>query len=131
MQSLVLLRGFCVGVFAIGGWSCGSGPPPLEDFLFGDAQVKATIEEYVNRDIGLREAFFLRDPRDGSVLELTFDHIHETVHTVGDSSRYACVDFKDQEGKVYDVDVYVRNSGDVARLVLHKVNGQAVVQSAP
>ena len=130
MKSLVLLRVFSVGVFAIGGWSCGSGPPPLEDF--DEAQVKATIEGYVNRDIGLRGAFFLRDPRDGSVLELTFDHVHETVHSVADSTRYACVDFKDQEGKVYDVDVYLRNTGaEVARLVLHKVNGETVVQSAP
>lgn len=130
MHSLVLLRGFCVGVFAIGGWSCGAGPPPLEGF--DDAQVRATIEGFVNRDVGLREAFFLRDPRDGSVLELTFDHVHETVHAVGDSSRYACADFMDQEGNVYDVDVYVRTAdADVVRLVLHKVNGQTVVQSTP
>ena len=94
-------------------------------------EVKAAIEEYVRQDISLRDAFFLRDPRDESVLVLSFDHVHEQVHTTPEGGYYACVDFKDDAGNIYDVDVYMEaTDGDYqpAKLVLHKVNGEAVAQ---
>ena len=94
-------------------------------------EVKAAIEEYVRQDISLRDAFFLRDPRDESVLVLSFDHVHEQVHTTPEGGDYACVDFKDRAGDVYDVDVYMKQVGsgyEPLKLILHKVNGEAVAQ---
>ena len=92
--------------------------------------MKEAIEEYVRQDTHLRDVFLLHDTRDGSILKLSFDHIHEDVHTAEDSAQYACVDFKDGEGNIYDVDVHMERKGATYRpvkLVLHKVNGEVVV----
>lgn len=117
----------CLAVLSLGMLACGRRPPEIPP----EVQVKKAIEDYIAQDTQLRGAFFLRDPRDGSVLRLSFDHLHEHVSPAEGGTHSACVDFKDDSGKVYDVDVYVKQSGSTyqpAKLVLHKVNGEVVVQ---
>ena len=109
--------------------ACQAGQQPQK--TPSKAEVKAAIEDYVIKDIDLRGAFFLQDPRDGSVLALSFDHVHEGVHATEDKKVYACVDFKDAAGNIYDVDVYMAQTGGdyrPSKLIVHKVNGEVVAQ---
>lgn len=87
-----------------------------------------TIEDYVRRDVDLKEAFLVVDPRTGEPLKLAFDHVHQGVKPRGE--RYlACVDFRDDAGMLYDVDVVVDLDAErprVTEVYLHKVDGEAV-----
>jgi len=73
------------------------------------------------------------DPRGEGRLELVFDHVHEGVHETEGGRQVVCVDFKDEAGKLYDVDFYVdERGGATAGLVvedtlLHKIEGENVV----
>lgn len=94
------------------------------------SQVLATIQEYVERDVALKGSFLIVDPRTGEPLKLAFDHVHQGVKPEGDG-YLACVDFKDDTGKVYDVDVVVdvaREEPRVTAVHLHKVGGEAVAK---
>ena len=66
------------------------------------------------------------DPRSGEIRALTLVNLHDAVHRTGDGSAYACADFKDESGRLYDVDVYVRHEDAGYRLtefVFHKIDG--------
>ncbi len=91
-------------------------------------RVTAAIAEYVRHDADLKGAFLLVDPRTGEPLKLTFDHVHEGVHPTAEGGWLACVDFTDEGGALYDVDIAVRfgEEAEIERVALHKVNGQAV-----
>lgn len=96
------------------------------------ARVRAEIEHYVTADVRLKRYFFLMDPRNDRTLRLTFDHVHEGV-SAGDKGYAACVDFKDQAGKLYDVDIFVSLGEDKAQVedvVLHKVEGKPIEKTA-
>jgi len=96
------------------------------------ARVLAEIERYVTADVKLKRYFFLTDPRNDRTLRLTFDHVHEGV-SAGDRNYAACVDFKDQAGKLYDVDIFVSLEEDRAQvedIVLHKVEGNPIEKTA-
>lgn len=54
---------------------------------------------------------------------LRFDHVHEDVEVTGGVRYTACVDFRDAQGTVYDVDYYVDREDDrfaVEDVVMHK-----------
>ena len=90
-------------------------------------KVKQAIEAYVQQDITMKGKFLLLDPRGGGPLALNYDHIHAGVdpHTDG---YVACVDFTDNLGLVYDVDVVVQRGSElrVSEFILHKVDGKEV-----
>lgn len=93
--------------------------------------VRRAIQQYVDRDARLKGAFMVLDPRTDTPLALRFDHVHRKIESHPEGLA-ACVDFKDTGGKLYDVDVVVSPSPGhaVRRVVLHKVEGQAVAAPA-
>lgn len=121
-------RSLLLSVAAAWGLACQPVPHP-DGGADSDLAAKQAIADYVQRDETLRGGFLLPDPRDGSVLRLSYDRVHDQVHAAQDGGRYACVDFKDEAGNVYDVDVSVTPMEEglqPSSLVLHKVNGEAV-----
>jgi len=96
------------------------------------ARVLGAIESYVREDVALKETFLVLDPRSGVPLSLSFDHVHSGVHPHEKGYR-ACVDFTDEAGTIYDLDVVVEVAGDkesVVRAVwVHKVGGEAAAPS--
>ncbi len=75
----------------------------------------------------------VEDPTQDAVVTLTFDHVHERVKDTSGGRRLACVDFEAADGRVYDVDYYVRAGRDggppvVEDVVLHKVEGESVLE---
>ncbi|MDA2934691.1 hypothetical protein MYX82_10165 [Acidobacteria bacterium AH-259-D05] len=94
-----------------------------------DADVKAAIKRYVEEDVALKGGFFLKDPTTDQVQVLSFDHVHEAVNEVEDGRYYACVDFKDTAGNIYDVDIYLKGTATELKpdnLIVHKINGEEV-----
>ncbi len=88
-------------------------------------EAQRAIHQYMERDAKVKGAFLLLDPRTGSPLVLNFDHVHEGVESHADGLA-ACVDFKDANGVIYDVDVVVERSRGYAvrQVFLHKVDGK-------
>ena len=92
------------------------------------ADLSTAIKEYVAQDAKLKGGFYLvYDPVSKKTLELTLDKVHEDrLSKVTDGVYFACVDCKATDGKVYDVDIFMK--GDKAKLEVnevsvHKVDG--------
>lgn len=69
----------------------------------------------------------LYDPRQGKKLVLTFDHVHDGVKALADGSFFACVDARDGEGVLYDLDAYVAlgdgGAYQIVETLIHKRDG--------
>lgn len=97
-----------------------AGAPAQETATMRDA-----IESEVRKATGGGKLEIL-DARSGEVRSLTLVKVHDTAHVTQDGSAFACVDFKDAAGKIYDVDAFV-TVGDTYRLqelLLHKMDGK-------
>lgn len=92
-------------------------------------QLAQSIHDYVTQDTALKGGYFLvYDQVAKKPLVLTLDHVHEDrLSALGDEVYFACADFKSQDGKLIDVDVFMKNgdSGLVPTEVhIHKVDGK-------
>ena len=90
-------------------------------------EVRETITDYIQRDTKLKGSFLLSDPELKRVVELSFDHVHESVTRLTGGRFYASVDMRDTRGKLYDLDVYLEKTDHglaPAKLVIHKVDGK-------
>ena len=88
------------------------------------------IESFVEADINLRGAFLVIDPRTNKALKLTLEKVHkERLSHVGDDVYFACADFNADDGKVYDLDIFLRGTNTdeltVTEITVHKEDGQA------
>ncbi len=106
--------------------SAGAQEAPLSEAK--KTTVLDTIAAYIEGDIAVKDRFFLKDPRTGEPLSLAYDHVHTGVKPHGEH-YLACVDFTDEQGTLYDVDVVVSLEGEtpkVTTVFLHKVDGEKV-----
>lgn len=92
-------------------------------------QLAQSINDYVIHDTALKGGYFLvYDQVAKKPLALTLDHVHkDRLSALGDEVYFACADFKSQDGKLIDVDVFMKNgdSGLVPTEVhIHKVDGK-------
>ncbi len=92
------------------------------------ADLSKAIKNYVTKDSELKGGFYLvYDPVSKKTLELTLDKVHEDrLSKVADGIYFACADFKSSDGKVYDLDIFMK--GDKSKLeanevTVHKVDG--------
>jgi len=99
------------------------------------SQIRGAIESYIKKESSVEDSSYIyeiNDPEQDKLLSLTYDHVHEGVEEKPESGvrtshkgkYFACVDFVDKGGTVYDVDVYVVKEGDgwkVSDVILHKV----------
>ena len=88
------------------------------------------IESFVEADINLRGAFLVIDPSTDEVLKLNLEKVHkERLSHVGDDIYFACADFNADNGKVYDLDIFLHgNNTDnltVTEISVHKEDGTA------
>ena len=88
------------------------------------------IESFVEADINLRGAFLVIDPSTNEVLKLNLEKVHkERLSHVGDDIYFACADFNADDGKVYDLDIFLRGTNTdeltVTEISVHKEDGQA------
>ena len=88
------------------------------------------IESFVEADINLRGAFLIIDPRTNEVLKLNLQKVHkERLSHIGNDVYFACADFNANNGKVYDLDIFLHgNNTDnltVTEILVHKEDGEA------
>ena len=88
------------------------------------------IESFVEADINLRGAFLVIDPSTNEVLKLNLEKVHkERLSYVGDDIYFACADFNADDGKIYDLDIFLRGTNTdeltVTEITVHKEDRQA------
>ena len=88
------------------------------------------IESFVEADINLRGAFLVIDPSTDEVLKLNLEKVHkERLSHVGDDVYFACADFNADNGKVYDLDIFLHGKNTdnltVTEISVHKEDGNA------
>ena len=88
------------------------------------------IESFVEADITLRGAFLVIDSRTNEVLKLTLEKVHkERLSHIGDDVYFACADFNADDGRVYDLDIFLQGKNTdnltVTEISVHKEDGKA------
>ena len=88
------------------------------------------IEEFVEADILLRGAFLVIDHKTDTVLKLRLEKVHkERLSHVGEDIYFACADFNTENGKVYDLDIFLHGTNTdnltVTEISVHKEDGTA------
>ena len=86
------------------------------------------IEGFVEADIILRGAFLVIDPKTDTVLKLRLEKVHkERLSHVGEDIYFACADFNAENGKVYDLDIFLQGTNTdnltVTEISVHKEDG--------
>ena len=92
-------------------------------------QMALAIADYVNSDAKLKGGFFfVYDATTKKPLQLTLDKVHkEKLSQVGENLYFACSDFKEAGGKMYDLDFFMQSvDGNltVTELIIHKEEGK-------
>ncbi len=92
------------------------------------ADLSKAIKDYVAQDAKLKGGYFLvYDPVSKKSLEMTLDKVHEDrLSKVANGVYFACVDCKATDGKVYDVDIFMKGDKsklEVNEVSVHKVDG--------
>ena len=88
------------------------------------------IKGFVEADIILRGAFLVIDPKTDTVLKLKLEKVHkERLSHVGEDIYFACADFNADNGKVYDLDIFLQGTNTdnltVTEISVHKEDGIA------
>ena len=83
------------------------------------------IKGFVEADIVLRGAFLIIDPKTDTVLKLKLEKVHkERLSHVGEDIYFACADFNADNGKVYDLDIFLHGTNTdnltVSEISIHK-----------
>ncbi len=72
--------------------------------------------------------FQVKDPELHKTWDLKLDHVHtERLSKLNADTYFACVDMKDPNGKVIDVDFFLKGSGDKLEMTdttVHKIEGK-------
>jgi hypothetical protein len=87
------------------------------------------INDYVQSDSKLKGGYFLvYDPVAEKPLRLTLDKVHEDkLATLGNDVYFACADFKAADGRVYDLDIFMKGGMghlEATDVSIHKVAGE-------
>ncbi|MBI2265284.1 MAG: hypothetical protein HYU64_08950 [Armatimonadetes bacterium] len=95
------------------------------------ADISKAITGFIKDDVKQRGGYFLIfDQETKKPLALSLTKVHEDRLAVVDKNLYfACVDMKTPEGKLYDVDFFLKrkpNAGlQVSEMTVHKEDGKA------
>lgn len=120
-----------IGVILMGAW-LGLFPASADQQTKatdpqGDAKVLAAVEQYVRNDTKLKGGFFLSDPQEKQVRDLTFDFVHKSVDARPGNLQVVCVDFLDRAKNRLDIDFFLKPTPkgnlEVTDIKIHKVNG--------
>ena len=73
-------------------------------------QLADAIEAYVQKEAAAHEGYFpITDDKAGEHLHMTLVKVHRArLSKVGKDTYFACADFRTPEGKIYDLDVFMK-----------------------
>lgn len=103
---------------------------PAKTFKASTETMAKAITDYVDNDCKLKGGFFLvYDAKAKAPLLLTLTKVHtERLSQVGENLYFACSDFADENGKIYDLDFFMMSKNDkleVTEVMIHKEDGEA------
>lgn len=127
MLRAIIHRGWLLAIFLVLAVTASLAQPQKASDEKKSRAIKSAIENYIKNDVEVKGAFLLGDPIEGTVLNLSFDGLDKNVGSGKDGSPFVCADFRDKEGKKYDVDVYVSKADGkwiVKKVIIHKVDGE-------
>lgn len=93
-------------------------------------QLAEAIEEYVKKDAALHGGYFLVfDSVAGKPLALSLAKVHKKrLSKVGKDLYFACADFETRDGRVYDLDIFMKGPDkaglEVTEISVHKEQGK-------
>ena len=93
-------------------------------------QLADAIQGYIQKEAVAHDgAFPISDEKSGQQLRLTLAKVHrDKLAKVGQDHYFACVDFKAPDGKVYDVDFFMKGPDKdrlaFSKFTIHKENGK-------
>ena len=123
---------FVPGLAALVLAGCGDAPKPESSTsgLGGGSVTKNTLAKAIEDHVAKAgTTFSFSDPATKKQLSLTLLRVHkDRLSRIGADLYFACSDFKEAGGKVYDLDFWVKTSGDklsVTKTMLHKEDGKA------
>lgn len=108
----------------------GEHPEHPQDAAKIDVEMMAmAITEYVETDTKLKGGFFLVfDAVSSKPLQLTLAKVHkERLAQVGDNLYFACSDFNEKSGKLFDLDFFMMAEDGklkVTEVMIHKEDGK-------
>ena len=89
------------------------------------------LEKKIKEDIAEKSkdgVFQVEDPELHKTWDLKLDHVHtERLSKLKADTYFACVDMKDPNGKVIDVDFFLKSKGDKLEMTdttIHKIEGK-------
>jgi hypothetical protein len=89
------------------------------------------LEKRIKQDIAEKSkdgVFKVEDPELHKTWDLKLDHVHtERLSKLNADTYFACVDMKDPDGKVIDVDFFLKSKGDKLEMTdttIHKIEGK-------
>lgn len=92
-------------------------------------QLADAVEAYVAKESAGESGYFEAvDEKTGQTLQLKLDKVHrKRLSKVGDDLYFACADFTTPQGKVYDLDVFMKgkdkDSLSFSKFSIHKEDG--------
>ena len=103
---------------------------PKKEATLSPEALAEEIEQYVQSESKENDGYFpFYDEKTETELKLTLDKVHkERLSKVDEGLYFACSDFKTTDGKIYDLDFFIKetDSGlEVTQQTLHKVDGKA------
>jgi hypothetical protein len=92
-------------------------------------QLAEAIEAYIQKGVDANGNFAITDDKTGEKLQMKLVKVHrERLARVGTDQYFACVDFKSTEGKMYDVDFFMKGTAKdnltFSEFMIHKVDGK-------
>lgn len=98
-------------------------------FEIDKEKMAKAITDYIQEDARLKGGyFFVYDPDSKSPLQLTLDKVHKArLSQISDDTYFACSDFKEKSGKMFDLDFFMTIEDDklvVTEVMIHKEDGK-------
>ena len=93
-------------------------------------QLADAIEAYIKSQAAANEGYFpITDEKTGQQLQMTLVKVHrERLAKVGEDRYFACVDFETPDGKLYDVDFFMKGPDKdnliFSEFMIHKEDGR-------
>lgn len=98
-----------------------------KDFSVSDLE-KAIQHDIAEKAKATDGVFKVHDPELNKTWDLKLDHVHtERLSKLSADTYFACVDMKDPDGKVIDVDFFLKSNDDKLEMTdttIHKIEGK-------
>ncbi|MDT8318262.1 MAG: hypothetical protein RQ824_09795 [bacterium] len=107
-----------------------SDHPAGEQSAVTTETIADAIEKHVKNENKKDKGYFIvEDKEENNKLYLKLDRIHkERLSAIDKDQYFACVDFENKDGKTYDIDFFLKDTGmglKVTETMVHKKEGKA------